>query len=205
MLQNPVVVQIGATAPAHTVSHAIFPVERRAKTALLMAWLERTHTGRVLVFTRTKRQAEYLARDLKREGHRVAALQGDMSQNQRQRAIRGFRQGKHDILVATDVAARGIDVPDITHVINYDMPDTVDAYIHRIGRTGRANKDGLALTFVTGSDYGMVRAIERLLGERLERRRLEGVQMTPNGRKQNSGQRYNGRPKTSRSRSASRS
>ena len=183
ILRKPVVIQIGMTAPAHTVSHAIFPVERRAKTSLLMAWLERTATGRVLVFTRTKRQAERLARDLERAGHRATALQGNMSQNQRQRAIRGFRQGKHDILVATDVAARGIDVPDITHVINYDMPDTVDAYIHRIGRTGRANKGGEALTFVTGSDYAMVRSIERLLKARLERRRLQGVSLTPNGRK----------------------
>ncbi len=182
MLTDPITVQIGPKAPAHTVAHAIYPVEHRAKTRLLLAWLEQTATGRVLIFTRTKRQAEHLARDLKHAGHRATALQGNMSQNQRQRAIRSFRQGRHDILVATDVAARGIDVPDITHVINYDMPDNVDAYIHRIGRTGRANKGGLALTFVTGNDYSMVRAIEHLLGRRLERRRLEGIRLTPSGK-----------------------
>jgi ATP-dependent RNA helicase RhlE len=131
-------------------------------------------TGRVLVFTRTKYRARNLARDLGRKGFRVAALQGNMSQNQRQRAMDGFRQGKIDLLVATDIAARGIDVTEITHVINFDMPDTVDAYTHRIGRTGRAQETGEAFSFTTTDDAPMVRSIERLLGYRIDRRELDG-------------------------------
>jgi ATP-dependent RNA helicase RhlE len=104
----------------------------------------------------------------------VAALQGNMSQNQRQRAMDGFREGKFDFLVATDIAARGIDVTEITHVINFDMPDTVDAYTHRIGRTGRAQETGEAFTLVTQDDAGMVHSIEQLLGYRIKRRQLVG-------------------------------
>jgi ATP-dependent RNA helicase RhlE len=115
-----------------------------------------------------------VARDLDREGYRVAALQGNMTQNRRQEAMNGFRQGKYDILVATDIAARGIDVSEISHVVNFDMPDTVDAYTHRIGRTGRAEATGEALTFVVADDEIMVRDIERTLGKRIERRRLDG-------------------------------
>jgi ATP-dependent RNA helicase RhlE len=115
-----------------------------------------------------------LARDLEKQGHNAAALQGNMSQNKRQKAINGFRSGKHDILVATDVASRGIDVADISHVINFDMPDTVDAYTHRIGRTGRAEESGMAFTFaVPDEDAIMVRDIEKLIGKPLERRSLD--------------------------------
>jgi ATP-dependent RNA helicase RhlE len=128
----------------------------------------------VLIFTRTKYKARNLARDLGRKGFRVAALQGNMSQNQRQRAMDGFRKGKIDLLVATDIASRGIDVTEITHVINFDMPDTVDAYTHRIGRTGRAQETGEAFTFVTPDDAPMVQSIEQLLGYRIKRRQLHG-------------------------------
>ena len=172
ILKNPVTVQIGMIAPAKTVSHALYPVTRKMKKRLLLAMLDQTATGRVLVFTRTKRRARFLARDLEKKGHRAAALQGNMSQNKRQRAIDGFRDGKHDILVATDIASRGIDVDGISHVINYDMPDTVDAYTHRIGRTGRAEESGEAFTFAEADDAGMVHDIEKLLGERLEQRQL---------------------------------
>lgn len=172
ILKNATTVQIGTIAPAKTVSHAFFPVAHKRKKELLLEMLRQTDTGRVLVFTRTKRRARFLARDLKKKGHRASELQGNMSQNQRQRAIDGFRQGKHDILVATDVAARGIDVADISHVINFDMPDTVDAYTHRIGRTGRAEESGEAFTFAAPDDAGMVRAIERALERRIERRKL---------------------------------
>ncbi len=174
ILKNPITVQIGLIAPAKTVSHALYPVSQGLKKKLLLDTLEQTATGRVLVFTRTKYRARNLARDLKKRRYRVAALQGNMSQNQRQAAINGFRDGKYDILVATDIAARGIDVKDISHVINFDMPDTVDAYTHRIGRTGRAHKTGEALTFVTRGDEPLVRAIEKVLGKRIERRRLPG-------------------------------
>ncbi len=174
ILKDPVVVQIGLIAPAKTVSHALYPISQGLKKKLLLDTLEQTATGRVLVFTRTKYRARNLARDLKKRRYRVAALQGNMSQNQRQAAINGFRDGKYDILVATDIAARGIDVKDISHVINFDMPDTVDAYTHRIGRTGRAHRTGEALTFVTRGDEPLVRAIEKVLGKRIERRRLPG-------------------------------
>ena len=173
-LNDPATVQIGAIAPAKTVSHAFYPVPKPLKKRLLLALLEQTATGRVLVFTRTKYRARNLARDLKKRNYRAAALQGNMSQNQRQRAIGGFRDGKYDILVATNVASRGIDVDDITHVINYDMPDTLDAYTHRIGRTGRVDQTGEAFTFAETSDADMVRDIERLLGSKIERRRLSG-------------------------------
>jgi superfamily II DNA/RNA helicase len=126
----------------------------------------------VVVFTRTKRRARNLAADLEDKRYRVAELQGNMAQNRRQEAIHGFRTGKYDILVATDIAARGIDVSEITHVINFDMPDTVDAYTHRIGRTGRAEQTGDAFTFVTPGDELMVRDIEKVLGKRIERRKL---------------------------------
>ena len=174
ILTDPTMVQIGAIAPVETVSHAIYPVPRGLKTRLMMAMLQQTATGRVLIFTRTKRRARKLAADLEKGGFRASALQGNMSQSRRQRALDGFRDGKYDILVATDIASRGIDVTDISHVINYDMPDTVDAYTHRIGRTGRAHATGEARSFVEQDDEAMVRQIERLLDARIERRRLPG-------------------------------
>jgi ATP-dependent RNA helicase RhlE len=172
ILQNPVTVQIDMIAPAKTVSHALYPVPEGLKSKLLLAQLQQVATGRVLIFTRTKHRARNLAMDLDNRGYRVAALQGNMAQNQRQRAIDGFRRGEYDILVATDIAARGIDVAEISHVINFDMPDTADAYIHRSGRTGRALLTGEAFTLAIPSDESTVREIERALGESLERRRL---------------------------------
>ena len=172
ILNDPVTVQIGMIAPAKTVSHALYPVTNNLRKTLLLAILDQTATGRVLIFTRTKRRARFLARDLEKKGFNAAALQGNMSQNKRQKAINGFRKGKYDILVATDVASRGIDVADISHVINFDMPDTVDAYTHRIGRTGRVEKSGQAFTLAVPEDASQVRAIEKILGKPIERRRL---------------------------------
>jgi len=174
ILDDPATVQVGANAPAKTVSHALYPVPGSHKKKLLLALLEQTATGRVLIFTRTKHRARGLARDLAKHDYRVSALQGNMSQNQRQKAIDGFRNGKYDILVATDIAARGIDVAEISHVINFDMPDTVDAYTHRIGRTGRAHRTGEAFTFVEPGEEPMVREIEKVLGDQIERRQLPG-------------------------------
>jgi ATP-dependent RNA helicase RhlE len=174
ILDDPTTVQIGASAPVETVSHTLYSISHGFKKKLLLATLQQTATGRVLIFTRTKHRARGLARDLAKQGHRVSALQGNMSQNQRQKAIGGFRDGKYDILVATDIAARGIDVSEISHVINFDMPDTVDAYTHRIGRTGRAHKTGEAFTFVEPGEEPMVREIEKVLGAQIERRRLPG-------------------------------
>jgi ATP-dependent RNA helicase RhlE len=209
ILRNPITVQIGMIAPAKTVSHALYPVTNNMRKALLLSMLHQTATGRVLIFTRTKHRARSLARDLEKKGYNAAALQGNMSQNKRQKAINGFRDGKYDILVATDVASRGIDVTDISHVINFDMPDTVDAYTHRIGRTGRAEESGEAFTLATPDDAAQVRAIEKLLGRPIERRRLANFNYgdfrpenqfpgngsgRPNGGRngQANGQRYNG-------------
>ena len=174
ILTNPATVQIGMIAPAETVSHALYPVPEGLKSKLLLAMLKQTSTTRVLIFTRTKRRARSLAETLDKHGYRVAALQGNMAQNRRQEAINGFRAGDYDILVATDIAARGIDVASVSHVINYDMPDTVDAYTHRIGRTGRAQLTGEAFTFLEEDDEPMVRAIEKVLGTPVERRHVAG-------------------------------
>ncbi len=128
----------------------------------------------MLVFTRTKHRAKKLADQLTNAGLSATSLQGNLSQNQRQAAMDSFRSGRVKILVATDIAARGIDVSQISHVINYDMPDTAIAYTHRIGRTGRMARLGTALSLATQDDLPMVRTIERLLGQALERRRPVG-------------------------------
>ena len=172
ILDDPTTVQIGVIAPAKTVSHTLFPVADALKKRLLLDILQQTATGRVMIFTRTKHRARRLAGDLENAKYRVAALQGNMTQNRRQQAINGFRGGKYDLLVATDVASRGIDVSDVSHVINFDMPNTVDAYIHRIGRTGRVEQSGEAFTFTVPEDEVLVRKIEAVLGARIERRRL---------------------------------
>ena len=174
MLDDPTTVQIGIIAPAKTVSHALYPVKDALKKRLLLHILQQTATGRVMIFTRTKHRARRLAGDLENAKYRVAVLQGNMSQSRRQQAIDGFRGGKYDLLVATDLASRGIDVSKVSHVINFDMPNTVDAYINRIGRTGRAEQSGEAFTFTLPDDEAMVRNIEAVLGARIERRRLPG-------------------------------
>ncbi len=174
ILREPVTVQAGSTAPAATVSHALYPVEQHLKTALLLELLHHTDTESVLIFTRTKHRAKRLGEQLGKVGYRAASLQGNLSQNRRQEALDGFRDGSYQILVATDIAARGIDVSQVSHVINYDIPDTAEAYIHRIGRTGRAARSGDAFTLVTGDDSAMVRVIEKTLGASIGRRKVEG-------------------------------
>jgi len=178
ILHNPVTVQIDHALPAKTVSHAIYPIQQHLKTALLKELLNKTKTDSVLVFTRTKHRAERVAQQLVRAGYRVTSLQGNLPQHQRQAALEGFRTGSIKILVATDIAARGIDVLRISHVINYDMPESTDNYIHRIGRTGRVNKNGDALTFVTSADADKISALERLLDAPLERLTLQGFDYT---------------------------
>jgi ATP-dependent RNA helicase RhlE len=174
ILVRPETVQIGTPAPAETVSHALYPVASHLKTALLLEILPAAGGGSVLVFTRTKHRAKRLGEQLARAGYPAASLQGNLSQGRRQAAMDGFRSGKFQILVATDIAARGIDVTRVTHVINYDVPSTPDAYIHRIGRTGRAESSGDAYTLITDADAAMVRAIDQVLGARVERRKLAG-------------------------------
>ncbi|MFN3532550.1 MAG: DEAD/DEAH box helicase [Candidatus Brocadia sp.] len=178
ILRDPTTVQINHTMPVTAVSHALYPVEQHLKTALLMALLKHTDTESVLVFTRTKLRAKRVAQQLGKAGYSSTSLQGNLSQSQRQAALDGFRNGSFKILVATDIAARGIDVSRISHVINYDMPDTADAYTHRIGRTGRAAKTGDAFTLFTREDAQMVRTIEGILGVKLERRRLHNFDYT---------------------------
>ena len=172
VLQDPITVQIGTTAPAETVSHALFPVSQHLKTALLIKLLGDTPTGPVLVFTRTKHRAKSLGEKLSKAGYRSTSLQGNLSQGRRQAALNGFRSGEYQILVATDIAARGIDVSNVSHVINFDIPSTPEAYIHRIGRTGRAERSGDAFTLVTTEDTQMVRAINGAIGRPVEQRTL---------------------------------
>jgi len=169
-LRRPVRVEMGYSRPVETVSHAIYPVEQTRKVELLLEILRQSGGGKVLVFTRTKRRAKKLAGQLVKAGLPATSLQGNLSQSQRQRAMDSFRSGRVKVLVATDIAARGIDVSRISHVINYDMPDTAVAYTHRIGRTGRMSKQGTALSLATRDDLPMIRTIERLLGCSLERR-----------------------------------
>ncbi len=175
LLQNPVNIQIGHTAPVMTVAHRFYPVQMGIKTALLKDILEKTEMESVLVFTRTKSRAKSLAQQLDRSGHKVISLHGNLTQQKRKQALDGFRDGRYEIMVATDIAARGIDVTRISHVINYDMPSTADAYTHRIGRTGRASKTGDAFTFVTGDDIGLAHSLKRILGEKLQYHSVDGL------------------------------
>ncbi|MBF0514340.1 MAG: DEAD/DEAH box helicase [Desulfovibrionaceae bacterium] len=173
ILRNPATVSIGRSAPADTVSHAAYPVRADLKTALLLNLIGGAKDGSVLVFTRTKHRAKRLAGQLERAGHKATSLQGNLSQRQRQAALDGFRDGAFRVLVATDIAARGIDVTRVAHVVNYDIPDTPEAYTHRIGRTGRAERTGQAHSLITGEDMAIIRAIERLIGKPLPRVTLE--------------------------------
>jgi ATP-dependent RNA helicase RhlE len=172
ILKDPITIKVSKTAPADTVSHAHYPVAQHLKTAFLLKLLGHINSQSVLVFTRTKYRAKRLGEQLARAGFRSTSLQGNLSQGRRQAALDGFRNGRFQVLVATDIAARGIDVCQISHVINYDMPDTPDAYIHRIGRTGRADKSGDAFTLITSDDRQMVNAIDRIIGSKVERRTL---------------------------------
>ncbi|HJM57177.1 MAG: RNA helicase [Planctomycetes bacterium] len=174
LLHNPHVVELAITAPMETIEHALYPVEQSRKTDLLTHLLHEQNFTSAIVFLRTKHRTRRLARDLERAGMNAIALQGNMSQGQRQRAMQGFREGRYNVLVATDIAARGIDVAGISHVINYDIPNTPDAYTHRIGRTGRAEQSGKACTFVTGEDFAGVQAIERKLNMQIPRIKLKG-------------------------------
>ncbi len=173
ILHNPVRCQAGNDAPARTVSHAFYPVAQHLKTALLLELLGKTPTEAVLVFTRTKHKAKQLGGKLAKVGYRSTCLQGNLSQARRRDAMNGFKSGKYQVLVATDIAARGIDVSNVSHVINYDIPSTPEAYIHRIGRAGRAERSGEAYTLITGADTQMVRAINGAVGAPVEQRTLE--------------------------------
>ncbi|MDA0676451.1 MAG: DEAD/DEAH box helicase [Chloroflexi bacterium] len=169
VLNNPRVADVGHSSVVSTIDHELYPVTQRQKSPLLNYLLGDVSFGSAIIFTRTKHRALRVAQQLKSAGHNAVALQGNMSQAQRDRAMQGFREGKFQILVATDIAARGIDVANISHVINMDMPNTPDAYIHRIGRTGRSEQSGRAFTFVTPEDEAAVRALEKKLGRKIHR------------------------------------
>jgi len=174
ILTEPVTVQVDHEKPAATISHVLFQVGQSHKTALLENILQEKNMDTTLVFTRTKHKAKNLARHLQNAGFKATSLQGNLSQNQRKLAMDGFKTGKFTILVATDIAARGIDVSGISHVVNYDVPDTVEAYTHRTGRTGRAEKTGEAFTFVTADDAAIIRVVERTLGSQIRREVVPG-------------------------------
>ncbi|GAC1649734.1 MAG: DEAD/DEAH box helicase [Herpetosiphon sp.] len=171
-LRQPQRVDAGHGAPVKTVAHALYPVHQHLKTPLLIHLLRETDTNSVLIFTRTKHRANRVAEQMKRAGFDTGVLHSNKSQNQRQSALDNFRSGKVPILVATDIAARGLDIDTVSHVINYDMPDTADTYIHRIGRTGRAEREGDALTLMTNDDLVTCRDIERALKSPIERRTI---------------------------------
>ena len=176
ILRDPVTVEAAHKVPLTTIKHAVYPVAQQLKPKLLVDLLRGVRRESVLVFTRTKHRAKRLAQQLENEGFPTASLQGNLSQNRRKEALDGFRSGRFQVLVATDIAARGLDISSVSHVINFDVPDTADAYTHRIGRTGRAARSGDAYTFITPEDSMMVREIERRLGNKLERRRLPGFE-----------------------------
>ena len=168
-LQQPRLVQVGRRGgPAQTISHAVQEVPAREKTQWLAQWIRDESHGPVLVFCRTKIGAERLASRLSGMGIRTAALHADRTQQQRMAAVEGFRTGTYPVLVATDVAARGLDIEGIAHVVNYEVPDTPEAYVHRVGRTGRAEATGSALTLVAPEEVRALRALEKAVGVQLQ-------------------------------------
>ncbi len=173
-LKQPKRIAVGISRPAHTVSHALYPVPQHLKRGILLALLKQTDTDSVLIFTRTKHRASRLQKQIQGAGYSVTSLHSNRTQGQRQNALNGFKSGQYQIMVATDIAARGLDVDSISHVINFDMPDTADAYIHRIGRTGRAERSGDAFTLVTPDDDDLIRTLEKIIGHKLERQTIKG-------------------------------
>ena len=174
VLSGHVTVQVDYEKPAATISHVLYQVAQGRKTALLKSILQDNNMPTTLIFTRTKYKAKNLARQLQKFGHKATSLQGNLSQNQRKQAMDGFKTGKFNIMVATDIAARGIDVSGISHVVNYDVPDTAEAYTHRTGRTGRAEQTGEAFTFMTSADGKIIQMVERNLGRKIRRETVAG-------------------------------
>jgi ATP-dependent RNA helicase RhlE len=179
ILTNPATVQINHTQPILAISHVLFQVAKAQKTSLLKTIIQKKEMKSTLVFTRTKHKAKSLALALQKAGYRAASIQGNLSQLKRQEALNGFKNGKFKILVATDIAARGIDVKGISHVINYDVPDTTEAYTHRTGRTGRAERTGQAFIFAGQEDSKIISLIERNLGKKMRRQETPGFAWDP--------------------------
>jgi ATP-dependent RNA helicase RhlE len=178
-MHNPETIEIGARrTPAETVKHVIYPVSDTQKSDLLIQLLERVNYNSVLVFCRTKHGADRVAGLLKRNNHAVAVLHSNRTQKEREQALQGFRDGKFEVLVATDIAARGLDIADVSHVVNYDVPQHPEDYIHRIGRTGRAEHSGDAFTIMIAEDAPHVFAIERFISQTIPRVKLENFNYT---------------------------
>src|SRR5215468_1436412 len=173
-MRNPQTIEIGARrTPAETVQHVIYPVNESQKTDLLLELLKRVNYDSVIVFCRTKHGADRVAHLLRRSNHAVAILHSNRTQREREQALRGFRDGHYEVLVATDIAARGLDIRDVSHVINYDVPQHPEDYIHRIGRTGRMEAKGDAFTLMVAEDGRHVQAIERFIAQKIPRVKLE--------------------------------
>ncbi len=174
-LHNPVKVEIGRQrSAAETIAHAFYPVVASQKFDLLGLLLEKTEFKSLIIFSRTRIGADRIASRLQAMGHTVGVLHSDRSQRERVEALDGFKSGKFQVLVATDIAARGLDIAGVTHVINYDVPENPEDYVHRIGRTGRASQSGDAYTLVTEDDVRDARSIERFIGAKIERKKIEG-------------------------------
>ena len=174
-LRNPETIEIGRRAAlAETVTHALYPVDVGQKQELLEELLRRTDYDQVLIFCRTKNGADRVARKLHQQSHAVAVLHSSRTQRERESALSGFRNGRYEVMVATDIAARGIDVEQISHVINFDVPHHPEDYVHRIGRTGRAQNVGDAFTIMTAEDLQEVSSIEHFIGQKIPRVKLEG-------------------------------
>jgi ATP-dependent RNA helicase RhlE len=172
--QDPLRIQLDLAHPPEAIRQALYPVPKHLKTALLMALLQQIEVNSMLVFTATKQEADIVTRQLRQAKISVACLHGDFRQRERIAALEGFRSGKHQVLIATNIAARGLDVEGISHVINYDVPEHPEDYIHRIGRTARAEADGDAITLVTPDDEALIYRIEHVLGYKIERQTLSG-------------------------------
>lgn len=174
-LKNPAKIEIGVRrSPAETVNHAFYPVSSSQKFDFLLALLERTDFDSALIFTRTKDGADRIARKLKSQRHSVAVLHSNRTQTERVEALEGFKNGRFSVMVATDIAARGIDIAGVSHVINYDVPQHPEDYVHRIGRTGRAQNVGDAFTIMVAEELPHVKAIERFIGQRVPRLKVDG-------------------------------
>ncbi len=174
VLREPELVEIGARrSPAETVTHAVYPVAAEQKFDLLMVLLERTNFDSALIFSRTKHGADRIAHKLKGGNHSVAVLHSNRTQRERIEALEGFKSGKYEVMVATDIAARGLDIAGVSHVINYDVPEHPEDYVHRIGRTGRAQNVGDAFTLMNGEELPALQAIERFIGRKIPQLKLE--------------------------------
>jgi ATP-dependent RNA helicase RhlE len=175
LLSDPITVEVGAKSmPVEAIDQAIYPVSAIQKAELLTELIKEYGWERVLVFTRTKERADRLTRTLARNDIRAAVIHSDKAQGKRQKALEGFRTGDYRVLVATDVMARGIDVEDISHVINYDLPQNPEDYVHRVGRTARAGREGEAISFITASDIHLLQQIEAHMGHVIRSEDLEG-------------------------------